>query len=176
MNLYARKSYTASNWRCKESVISLFILWTTGLACGLYIIAISGQAFLEPFQWAPGCTPSFGGLLLISLLPILVSVIAVYCSAPILIYIACFFKAVSFGTCLFGIIAVYGQSGWLVRSALLFSDGIISVLSIWLWSRCLDSNRFSIPKDSLFATVAAVTLCLIDYFMISPYLAFLMNY
>ena len=176
MQTHIRRTNIAGFFQCKERVILLFIFWIIGLICGLYFVSFSDYQVLEPFRWSPYCVPSFWGIMLATILPVLVSAVAVFCSAPILIYIFSILKAFSFGTCLCGIIAVFGQSGWLIRFALLFSDNVMAVVSIWLWVRCLSLNRFVIAKELLVSAAIAVGLCFVDFFLISPYLAYLMNY
>ena len=176
MILSARKSSTVVRMQCRESVILLSFLWALGLACGLYFIS-SSDAYLYDLFYSASCNRiSILGILVVIFLPIAISAIAVFCSAPFLIYTLCIFKAFCFSVVLCGVVAAFRYSGWLVRLFLLFSDSSIAVLLFWLWCRILSPDHNAIHRDFMISSAIAAGVGLVDYFLVSPYLALLMNY
>ncbi len=176
MVLYARNSSAKVRMQCKESVIILSFLWVMGLICGLYLVASSDSMLLEYFYAASGTRPSIAGILVVIFLPIAVSAIAAYFSAPVLIYGICFFKAFCFSFALCGVVSVFGYSGWLVRLLLLFSDSCMAVLLFWLWCKFLSLKRNTVHRDLLICVAIAAIVGTVDYFLVSPYLVILMHY
>lgn len=173
---YAQKLQSTSWFQCKGSVILLSFLWTIGLVCGLYFISSSGDYVTGLFACVSGSRQSVLGLLAVICVPLIISAISIYLPIPALVYVYAVIKAFSFGCCLCGIAITFGQSGWLVRLLLLFSDTCLVVMMLWLWCRMLYNNRFSVRKDLLFCIAASAVIGMIDYFLVSPYLAMLMNY
>lgn len=173
---YAQKSPSVLGTQCKGSVILLSFLWMVGLVCGLYFISSSGDWITGLFTCVAGSRQSILGLLAVVCIPLIVSAIAIYFSAPALIYIYSVIKAFSFGCSLCGIAITFRHSSWLVRLLLLFSDTGLVVLMLWLWCRMLYKNRFSVRKDLVFCIAASAVIGIIDYFLVSPYFAMLMNY
>lgn len=176
MILHARKSYAAVLMQCKESVVLLSFLWTLGLVCGLYFVSLLDGFLFDLIIDASNNHPSILGILVVTALPIVITAIAAYCSAPLLIYALCIFKAFCFSVGLCGVAAVFGYSGWLIRLFLLFSDSCMAILLFWLWCRILSPDRSAIQRDLLICSAIAATVGLVDYFLVSPYLAVLMNY
>lgn len=176
MILYARRSSAMVWMQCKESVIPLSCLWALGLVCGLYFVSASDIFLFELFHDASSSHPSFVGILVVTFLPIIISAIAAYFAVPLLIYALCFLKAFCFGFGLCGIVSVFGYSGWLIRLLLLFSDSGMAVLLFCLWCRILSHNFNAVHRDFLIITAGAAVIGTVDYFLVSPYLAMLMNY
>lgn len=173
---YARKRLVSTRIQCKESVILLSVLWTLGLVCGLYFVSSTDSLLLESIYMAASARPSFFGILVITLFPIAISAVSVYSSASVLIYLFCVLKAFCFSFVLCGVISVFGYSGWLIRSLLLFSDSCMVVLLFWLWYRILLSKRNTVHRDLWIGTAIAAAVGTIDYFLVSPYLEILMHY
>lgn len=173
---YARKRFVTSRIQCKESVILLSFLWLIGLVCGLYFASSLDYSLFEPFYVASYTRPSFSGILVVTILPIAVTAIAAYFSAPVLIYTLCIFKAFSFSFGLCGVISVFGYSGWLIRLLLLFSDSCMAVLLLWLWCRILSLKHYTVHRDLLICTAISAAVGTVDYFLVSPYLEILMHY
>lgn len=176
MILRARRSFATVRMQCKESASLLSVLWSLGLVCGLFFVSLLDDFLFELFYDASINRPLLLGILVVTILPIAVSAIAVYCSAPLLIYVLCILKAFCFSFGLCGVVAVFGYSGWLIRLLLLFSDSCMAILLFWLWYRVLSPNHKAVLRDLLICSAIAAIIGMVDYFLVSPYLVVLMNY
>lgn len=126
-----------------------------GYLPGLFHSAQSGNWYLSAFF------PVF--------LPFLFSAFAAYFSRPKLMLLICFWKALCFGFCGFGISIAYGQCSWLMRMLLMFSDLCSLPILLCYWSRYAWGNR----RPDWCGNVSVLSLLLIittiDYCFISPF-------
>lgn len=173
---YARKPSVLPRFQRKGSIVILAFLWILGLVCGLYIVSAAGDSISSLMGAICYNRVSIVGLAAVLFLPLVITAIAAYFSAPALIYIFCSFKALCVGCCLYGVVLVFGYSAWLIRLLLFFSDSIIAVLILWLWYRYLYLVRDTVWRDLTICAAVAGAIGIIDYFLVSPYLVMLMNY
>ena len=161
---------------CRETFIPLSVSWMLGLAFGLYFVLLTDDLISDLLYSASCYRISIVGMFLVIFLPIVISLIAAYFSAHFLIYLLCFCKAVSFSLVLCGIAVTFGHSGWLIRSLLLFSGSAAVIPLLWFWHNLLTPGCCSAKRDFLICTAIAAAISAVDYFLVSPYLAMLMNY
>lgn len=123
---------------------------------------------------APAGTVSIVSLLYVTTLPFLISAAAVYFS-PFALFTACFGKAFLFAFTAVAISGAYIYDGWLVARLILFSDLVLLPGLYFLWLRLLPvQGRMS--GLGLAAMIAfAVLVSSVDYQIISPCLAVLIN-
>ncbi len=172
----SQKTSVFSRLQCKSSVITLLVLWSLGFICGLYVALSESDLLLPLIQNATITRQSIFGVIAVIFIPIAVSGISIYCSAPVIIYIYSIFKGFCFSFCLCCVATVYGHASWLVRILLLFTDSCSIVFLLWLWYRCLCLESHIVRKDLRFCTILLTAIGLVDYFFVSPYLVLLMNY
>ncbi len=166
--------FTRLQW--KSSVIILLILWLLGFVCGLYFVSSEYDLFYGYMTKTVLVRQSVWGILTVIYNPLIVCSICIYFSAPVIIYIYCAFKAFCFSCCLCCVAMIFGQSAWLVRLLLFFSDNWSVLLTLWLSGRFLLDKSAVTRKDILFCTIILTAIGLADYFLVSPYTALLMNY
>ena len=127
-----------------------------------YLTSLMGGAIL--------CSVSIVQLLIPFLLPFLFSAIAVYLSAPWLIYAVCFLKTALFSYISCGVVSLYGSAGWLVHILFLFSDIFYLVLLYWYWIRHVSSGKAFSTAEAFRFLLAASLISGIDFYIISPFL------
>lgn len=167
--------FVLSNHRCKSRVMLLAFLWISGLLCGTLFVLAAEDPFSSLMRTVAFNRVSIAGLAAVLVFPLIVSAVAVYMAVPTFILPICFVKAFCYGSSMFGASAAFGSAGWLMRLLLLFSDSCMMVPLLWFWCRHLTGRRDSLKRDLAVCAVFAVFIGIIDYFLVSPYLAELMN-
>jgi hypothetical protein len=122
-------------------------------------------------RMAPNVHVSITGLIASVFLPFLIAAFAAYISVPQLMYPLVFLKMMLFCLCGCCIYNVYGSAGWLVRVLLQFSDCCMVPVLCWFCLRHISGSAVSLWKDFVISTVAAGIVGIIDYCLISPFLA-----
>lgn len=160
---------------CKICWIVLAAVWITGLFAGMYFGANAGDHYFLLMRTAVDTRVSIVGLIANACLPFLLSAYAVYLGKPRLILLVCFCKAVLFTSCGFAVLLSFGSAGWLTRLLLQFSDIVLIPLFCWFSIRHIQGNRTTLSKDSALCLFAAALVGSIDYCLVSPFLAMLID-
>lgn len=137
--------------------------WIAGLFSGLAAVHISDSDLIRQ---AALQVPSFGNLLLITALPAVMIILALFISRPLLCLPVLFFKAfqLAYVACL--VLVSYSHAGWLILFPLMFSDILALPLLWWL---CIRRN---ITIKSIAASVLfLVLICGVNTGIFSPFLA-----
>lgn len=148
--------------------------WLFGLVAGVWFINLTSFSSLMYSVYYPRI--SIIGLIFSLAIPFIISYILLrffnfYFILPII-----FSKAFSF-ICSYGAIMIaYGNAGWLVSGMLLFSDFFVVVLLLFVWyysatGECCNPRR----QATLYVLIPTLIGCY-DYFVVSPYVAMLLNY
>jgi hypothetical protein len=125
----------------KSHVFLLALFWVLGLLFGDYLFGLAGSNLASQMPLAAMRQPSIFGLLTSISLPFLFSAFAVYISAPKLLLLIGFTKAVLSGFFFAAVYAAFGSSGWLLRCLLLFTDVCSTVLLYHYWLRHVSGIR-----------------------------------
>lgn len=160
--------------KLKSPVIYLTAVWVIGLLVGMFFAFTVRTLVSSLIHTIVCCRASITGLISVLILPLVISAMAI--SVPLFLYPICFFKAFSYGFCLYSVTFVFGDAGWLFATLLLFSDSVMIVLLNWLWCRHIVVNKNTSGQDFARCTIAATLIALMDYFLISPYLIDLLHY
>lgn len=169
-----RISVFFKRYRCSFRVVFLAFFWTASLIYGVYISA-QDLSVVSLMRLLPYCQVSIVGLIAVSFLPLLITIVCAYYRKPIVIYSILVCKGFLSGYCIGGLASAYSSAGWLIDILLLFSDSCITVILFWFWYRHLIRNEHSLKRDGAIAIVSALVICLIDYFIVTPFLASLVN-
>ena len=154
-------------------ILSAF--WITGLLCGVASACYAGPPFLSLMRNAVFCSVSIICLLLTVFLPFLLSALAVFFSVPCFLYPIAFAKAFLLAFVSMGIFITFGSAGWLFRLLIGFGDIVSVPLLIWFWLRCLCADRKTCHFDFMITTSLIFLIICIDFRIISPFLADLIN-
>lgn len=160
-------------WR-RSCKLLLMVCWISGLMLGMITAVGAGDSFFLTMRGADLIAVSIPGLLLVTLLPFLLTAIAVIFSRPWLLLAVIFCKAFSFGFCTFGILSVYASASWLVQLLLMFTDGCTLPLLMWFWLHHGNLSEKPIFRDFAVCTAAALALGILDICVVSPFAAMLL--
>ena len=155
-------------------VLSIAVAWTCGLLLGAYFIRQT--ALFSVMCSARFCRISIVGLLLSLALPILLSCILLRFLRFHFILPLVMLKACSFFSSYAGLMIAYGNAGWLVSSMLLFSDFFLVVILLLLWFNAAVGKRFKPFFCFIVYGVLPMVVGCFDYFVVSPYVAMLLDY
>lgn len=160
---------------CKIYWILLAVVWITGLFVGMYFGANAGDHYFLLMRTAADTRVSIIGLIANSCLPFLLSAYAVYLGKPRLALLVCFCKAVLFTSCGFAALSSFGSAGWLVRLLLQFSDVVLIPLFCWFSIRHIHGAGITLKRDTALCLFAAALVGSMDYCLVSPFLAMLID-
>lgn len=152
---------------CSMRIFILAFLWTVSIAIGMYMAFGLKEVNISFMQGVVSQHISFAGLAVILLLPLFISIIALWLGFKELIRILCCLRGLVLGYCLLGLLQAFGSAGWLVCTMLLFSNIAGSLILFCIWV----SSSF----NKIFSLIFVVLIGCMDYFLISPYLVYIIN-
>ena len=160
-NLIARHSRS-----CK---IVLTVIWVLGFSCG-----ISGAACADiPVSLMRACCESgvsIVGLFLVPFFPFLISAVAVYCSAPLILYLTGFCKSFLLGFFSCAVCSAFSGGGWLICLLLMFTDLFTAPAVLWFQLRQMNFCGKPDFRSGVFALLWFAAVSAVDYFCILPLL------
>ena len=164
--LFSQYSIASRRSSCK---LILTFLWVIGFVCGC-LCAACADNFTSLMRACCTAGVSIVGLFFVPFLPFLISAAAVYCSAPLFVYLTGFCKSILLGFCVCTVYSGFPGGGWLVSLLLLFTDVLTVPMLIWFQccavsNPCRGTFKRGILTFAWFAVVSAV-----DYFWIAPLL------
>jgi len=159
-------------WR-KFSPYLLALSWFLGMLLGIPAAVATSEFLVPMMRQSMQCSVSIPGLLAATVVPFLLSALAVSLSEPWLLLIISTFKAFSFSFCACGVSLAFGQSSWLVRFLFLFSDHLLIPLMYLYWMRHIQDQAVHRAWELYGCIGAALLIGGIDYFLVAPFLALL---
>ena len=153
----------------------IVLVWIAGLALGFAAERFYGDVYCGRFELAPMGSPSFWGLAVVNLFPLLTSAFAVWIN-PNLIYPLCLLRGMSLGLGLCACAKLYGEAGLMMASLLLFSLTLFSPVLLWYWSQALSRKTADLRRDTAVCCGIALALALVDLWVIAPFLLEVMNF
>ena len=153
----------------------LAFFWIVGLLTGILAVYLSGPSLSLLMRRTLDCSVSIARLLSAAFLPFILSALAVFLLARSLIFPIAFAKGFCVGYVSLGIVYTFGLSGLLFCYLLCFTDLLVLPL-LWLfWLQCLNESKISVFGVFLTISVLVFLIGSIDYRLISPFLADLIN-
>lgn len=132
-------------FRCKYQMFLLAFFWLIGLLIGRQYAQRVGDIFPDLLRSATFSPVSVPTLVASSLLPFLISALAVN-YFPFALFGVCFLRAFFFGACLFAIVAAYGSGYWLML-ILLISSGLCSCVGLFYYCASHLDGTASLKSD-----------------------------
>ena len=161
----------SSSFRRKAGRLLLAFSWIGGLLCGIWFISAAG---IPLFSWMRDgilAPVSIRRMLCVTLLPFLLSAIAVCASGSALLYALAFFKAFSMACVDVAIQALWGEAGWLMRWLFSFTS-LHSAPLLYGFLLSHVGREDGLPFWEAAWLFSAVSLLgSIDFFIIAPMLA-----
>lgn len=155
----------------KRRRCALAVCWFSGLLCGIFVFLRAGAPVTSLMRRMLYGSVSIVSLISICFIPFLFTAFAVFISELRLLFPICFCKALLFAFVSIGICAAFGSAGWLLRTLLLFCDGICVLFLYILWVRLLSGQEFKCFAGTIGFSVVCILAGITDYYVISPFLA-----
>ncbi|MDY3224764.1 MAG: hypothetical protein SOW84_02665 [Candidatus Faecousia sp.] len=159
----------------KGAACILAIFWFCGLLCGIFCFWIARDHLFSLMRSCIFAPVSIVGLLCAAYLPFLLSAFALLVSLLWVVYPICFCKAFLFSFLSLGFLLSFPSGGWLVRYFLLFGDCAVLPVLYWYWLHSLMVPPMSRWLPTLAAGCIVVLASCLDYRIISPYFACLIE-
>lgn len=145
--------------------------WALGLICGYCLFLHTDDPVLSLMRTAVKCRVSISGLVNVTLIPFLISAMAVSLSRPRLLALVAWGKAFSFAFVSLCTLRAFGGGGWLAWPLVMFSD-ICVMPVLWLyWLRHISGGRGFSLRELVPYLLAAGLIGVADHLFISPFLA-----
>ena len=162
--------------RRKGGCFLLAFCWIAGLVCGIWVCLSAGSSFSSWMRSTVYGSVSIVSLHFVTILPFLLSAFAFFISSPALLLAICFCKAFFLSFISLGVYQAFGSAGWLIRHLLLFSDCMSAPLLYWYWRHHLLSNDSFCVWKSACVLALSILIGSINYCIISPFLASLIDF
>lgn len=153
--------------QCIAGRARLALVWILGLFSGLAAGIMSETISFPLMRSTVFSAVSIVGLFH-TLLPFLLSAVAMVLHAPGMLLPLCFGKAFLSSYASFAICRAFGTAGWLVRWFLMFTDLWTLPILYYFWLRILSGTGAASRCEALFLSSLALLLGSIDYAIISP--------
>ena len=158
----------------KLGTIILAFCWCAGLLVGCFFANRAGNIHFSMMRRAICASVSISGLVVV-LLPFLFSAVAVFVCGTWVFAPLCFLKAFRFAYLSGLVSASFGGAGWLIRLLLLFADGCIIPMLLWIWLRWFHGGSGKAIREIAICALFACIIWSIDYFVVSPFLGMLIK-
>ena len=153
------------------SVLTLCSVIAAGL--GALFADTFGDTYIPLMRMAVSHPVSIVGSVVSVFLPFLVFILIIMHSKPWLVYLICGIHIFHFSSTGFCLAFSFGSAGWLVRSLLQISDFFLIPVLLWFSLYSLAKNR---SKQVAVCCISyAALIGMLDYCVISPFLADLIN-
>ena len=165
-------SYEDASLHSGFSPALLAVCWLLGVFCGMLLFLHAGTPVFSLMRRLPYGSVSIVSLLAAGLIPFLFTAYAVFISRPRMVFAVAFCKACLFSFVSLGISVAFASAGWLMRGLLLFGSGVSCVMLYFLWLRILSGRK----TYWLAVAAAAAAACWTSFYIISPFLACLIEH
>lgn len=158
-----------------SKTLQISFCWILGLLSGTFIAAKIDTSSLSLMRWTAFGSVSIVDLFIAAVFPFLIAAYAVYINKPKLLLLLSGCKAFLFSFFAYAAWHAYGSAGWLVQPLLQFTDIFLIPVLCWFCIRHIAGTANSRRKDIgiCFLFIAAVVA--VDYFMVAPFLAKLID-
>ena len=154
---------------CRNKCLIIALCGAIGSLVGVMIAISAGNYYFLLMHTAAGSRVSIVDTGFAILVPFWVSLFLIVHSKPWLVYVICILQIAQYTAALYAIAISFGSSGWMVNAFMQFSDFFLIPILLLL-SKCRLQNRVS--KRLIWISIAvSVVVGLIDYCLISPFLA-----
>ena len=167
------RTFRMTIFGCKTGAVPLAWAFGSGLLAGSLVSGGAQAVFADQrlvFAQSAGASA-----LVPTVLPLLISGLAVYAGWPLLLIPAAFWKSFSFSYVALGVILAWGNAGWMVGGLGMFASLCSLSVLWWYWLRHIGGEDFSGSTFSL-ALGAMLLLSWVDLGLISPFLANILTF
>lgn len=154
---------------------ALIALWIAGSSLGLWSVRYCGDAYASFLQPLAGFAPDLGGVFASAVFPLLLSVCAAALFGAAGCYGMCLIRGLSQGFLLGLIPGCYGTAAPLIALLLTFSGLAVNAVLLYFWLRRLRMGHLGFQKDIFLMLGLSVCIAMVDYLLIGPFLADVIN-
>ena len=158
---------------CRTRWSALALCSVVGAVFGLLFADAFGYHYLLLMRMAAKSRVSIVGTVVSVWIPFLVSFIILVHSKPWLVYLLCTAHISRFGCTGFALLRSFGSAGWLIRGMLQFPD--LCLIPVLLYFAACKLNGNICKRKIVYCIVFGLIIGMMDYFLISPFLADLME-
>ena len=173
-----KEAFLLLNYSCVLSLkhnkvtmlLSFVLCWFLGLLSGI-LLAIHTSPFSASMMRIAVCgNVSIVGMLLSTLFPYFITVVAYWASAYFIIVIFSYFDSLALSFCAACLYIVFNDAAWLICILFLFSDIFLVTSLIYLRITVILQDHRMFREKCLIVFILIVLITIIDYFVIVPFL------
>lgn len=153
----------------------LALCWISGLLCGFFLFLQAGAPVVSLMRRILLDSVSIVSLFSIRFIPFLFTAYAVFISEVRLVFPICFTRAMIYAYVSLGIYSAFDSAGWLIRILVLFGDSLCMVVLYTYWLRLLSGQKTKCFAETMGVFLGFLLVCIADFYVISPYLASLIE-
>ena len=154
---------------CKDTWAALALSVLFGTSLGILVAITAGDKYFLLMRMAIRRPVSIVGSAVAVVIPFLVSFYLVNHSRPWLVYLVCAVRLCTFASVASAISFTFGNSGWIVRLLLQFPD--LCLIPMLLYMSCHSLMGHMSRGHQITCIAYSIAIGMINYFMISPFLA-----
>lgn len=153
----------------RRRILFVSIAWILGILFGCIFATAGGDTYCFLLQNASHQSVSLPGLMVNVIMPFATVLIANRLGSYWLATLAIFIKMTFVTACSAGLHFVYGDADWLVRLFVQFSD--LLTLPVLCWLSLVSATKPISKRAAFTVSLWYISVCLIDYCVISPFFA-----
>ena len=154
---------------CRKSWLFLALSCLIGAVSGVLIADAVGYSYLHLMRTAVRSPVSIVGTAVSVWIPFMVSLFLIVHSKPWLVCLICTLYIATFTVTGFAVAISFERAGWLVRGLVQFSD--LCLMPVLLYCAVCRLHDGLSRRTILFCVLFAISIGMIDYSLISPFLA-----
>lgn len=155
----------------KKRTTFLIVFWTAGCISGILFALCADFEGSVLFSDAVRQSVTLRRILLVEMLPFIVCALAISSSEHWIIPFLGGMKGFAFCFNACAISTVFGESGWLIRSLLLFSDMLTVPLFYWFCLRYYVGDGSSLRREWPFWLIILIAIGCMDFLFVAPFLS-----
>lgn len=173
MGRFLRLNFSLPFCRNKREVLAF--IWMAGILLGSAMSYFSGVARSCCVDVNAFCHPVFSSFLLTLILPLFLSVIAVYFVKFYVLLLVVLMKSFLFSFAAMWCICAFGNAGWLVCIFILFADVMAMPSLWWFWLQTVSADRETVLRACFVSGCSILLIASYYYSMVTPFFAGLIN-
>ena len=158
---------------CRQNMCMFALCSVFSAGLGAWFAGTSGNTYILLMRMAASRPVSIAGSAVSVLLPFLVSLFIIVHSKPWLVYFICGIRIFLFSAAARALDCAFGSAGWLVRLMLQMTD--LCLIPVLIWFSLLSLVRKPTKHVMTCCILFAAAIGMLDYCVISPFLANLIN-
>lgn len=157
----------------RKHLLCIAFVFAFGSICGVLFASCFDLDFIQFIHSFPAYNTSLFGVLAVSLAPLVATFLILHFGCSWLLHLICFFKAISWSFCSFLFLIAFKGAGWLVQFLCLFPSTLHLFIIAWFSLHYIAGYTPSFFRNCIFVTALVLSVSILDYYILSPSLAYL---